>query len=460
MKTSQIMIATAVLLAAVFAGIVLTDEESDAVGVGEITSVSYTDGTRTISELVDEDAISVEIVAPESPLKTENFDHWVSASGTPYYTGSTIAIGTINADDVVNGAFVLTAVYKSTTVDFIVDGKVVEGGAQTPESVTVPEDPVKAGQLFQGWQYSKDGVIYTSETIDTVKNTAKAGETFTAVFKPVVTVTWQYEDGRSISVGDNDPATENVGVIAQPADPTFDNHVFIGWKILGTDSVVIKAGDTTTFDADKVTESVTYVAVFEAEYVTVTFMAGGEVVDTVDVRYGNTVSPIMYPEGYSGWDFDFTQAITEPVTIEAIKSAPIIPDEGYKVSFVKMVDGESIAINTITITEQNPNITVPSDNAITVDGKEFIGWFIGTQQVDPTSYNVSNITGDMTFVAMYRDAPEPVPEKPGFFETSTGKTVAVLIAFVVILLIAAVYLNLWDLRTKLFGWKIERKGKE
>ena len=457
MKSSQIVIVTAILLAAACAGIVLTDEESDAVGVGEITSVSYTDGTRTISELVDEDAISVEIVAPESPLKTENFDHWVSKSGTPYYTGSTISIGIINADDVVNGAFILTAVYKSTTVDFIVDGKVVKGGIQTPGSVTVPEDPVKADHLFQGWQYSKDGVIYTSETIDTVKDKAVGGDTFTAVFKPVVTVTWQYEDGRSVSIGDNDPATENIGAIAQPADPTFDNHIFIGWKALGTDSIAIKAGDTTTFDADKVAESVIYVAVFEAEYVTVTFMAGGEVVDTVDVRYGSTVSPIMLPEDYSGWDFDFTQAIKEPVIIEAIESAPVIPDDGYEVSFVKMVDGESIAINTITITEQNPNITVPSDNAIAVDGKEFIGWFIGTQQVDPTSYNVSNITGDMTFVAMYRDAPEPVPEEPAFYETTTGQAAIVLIVFVIVLFIAAVYMNIGGLREKFFGWKITRK---
>lgn len=452
MKSSQIVIVTAMLLAAACAGIILVDEESDAVAVGTITSVSYTDGdgnTRTTA--IENDVTTLTILTPEAAgIPSEGFLYWTTESGVVYNPDSTIAVAGIADGDVNEGVFTLTAEYEepSTTVDFIGNDEELIGAGQTPGSVTVPEAPAVAGMHFIGWLYSGDGKIYqvydgeapegVKDDIADVKDTAKAGETFTAQYIPVYTVSWVV-DGATIATGDT--VTTN-----QPVDPSKEHYTFIEWK---------DANGVAYSEDYEFTGATTFTAVFEANLITVTFVAGEQTVGTVEVRYGNTVNALALPEGYSAWAvdaegtaaFDFSKAITEEITIYAV-AAPI--DETIYATF----NIEGTIYGPYKVTDR---FSIPQTDR---EGYDFLGWTIqGGDGTLLTSAQVQNYqyTEDVTFIANYVAVEPPAPEEPGFFETTTGQAAIVLVVFVIVLFVAAVYMNIGGLREKLFGWKITRK---
>lgn len=358
----------AIIVVAALAGINLVGEAEAADGV---SAVSYSDGAYTTSQVLDGDATSVVIadISDYASMTEEGFLYWQSASGTPYYPGATIAIAAIPAGDVVGGVLALTAVYAPTTVDFVVDGEVVASYA--PGSVEVPEDPVKEGYAFEGWEL--DGVTYTADALADIIGDLEAGDALTAVFAAVHTVSWVV-DGVTIATGDTlDPA--------MPQDPTKDHYTFIGWSV---DGEVIDPSEY-AYEGDTV-----FVAVFEADILTVTFTVDGEVVATVLVSYGECVVMPALPDGYTAWDWDFATAITEDVTVSAI-AAEEAPDTGiYQVQFV--ADGAVIA------TYRSDAITVPADPV--KDGYDFVGWYIGSELIaDPASYAYAQ---DTVLTAGYR----------------------------------------------------------
>lgn len=482
-KPAYMIAIAAVLLAASFAGVVLIDDEADATGDVPITSVTFevydADGDKLGSVMRPVSGEEYTIPTPEDVGLGDvavGFEYWTDDSKSlRYYPDSIFVLK--GASDSITLRYDIEAV---STINFVVDGKVVD--TMTPEeavkgtlaesAIYVPES--KDGYMFVGWQlndtsktvYADAKAIVEAVNAEESALVLKAEDVFTAVYEKIITLTWQYEDGKSIDTFTN----KDGGVLGQPADPTFDNHVFVGWKPLGGDSITIKAGEK--LDLTKVEESVTYIACFEPVKIAVTFTYG-ETSATVYYSYGALIEyPV--PEGYECWGtivketaedgtvtekfvpYDMTQPVSKEMTLVAQESepTPVIPDEGYDVEFVKMIDGETIAINTITITEQNPTVTIPTGDAIAVDGKEFIGWFVGTQQVNPATYE---ITEDVTFVAMYRDAPEPVPEEPAFYETNVGMIAIFLVIVVIAAFIYAYMTNAYGLKDKL-SFKIVRNG--
>ena len=371
MKSSQIMIAiAAMLMAASFAGIVAIDDEADAVDAEDITAVAYSDGvnsrvvavtgaTITLMDAFGDDAAFGAVTEGSKTLK-----YWVSNSGISYPAGTEIQITNINASDVVDGRFVLTAVYNATTVDFIVDGKVMENGDITPveDKVTAPADPKKEGYTFLGWKWSAAPAenidkIYTKAEVDELD--VDAGQTFTAVFQEIFDIYWVV-DGNIIAHGttaiieDTDGDVMNLG---KPIDPVKKNHAFIGW--FDTDNVKYTVDDPDTKDVDesyKFTKDTTFTAKFEADLVTVIFMVGDDKFDSIEVRYGGTASKVALPEGYAYWavqtkapvyaedgvtvvtpaeyaEYDFSKAVTSALTLYAIAAEAPEPDESIYATF-------------------------------------------------------------------------------------------------------------------------------
>lgn len=92
-----------------------------------------------------------------------------------------------------------------------------------------------------------------------------------------------------------------------PEAPAKEGMTFKGWNINGVDVIEIP---TVTADA-------TYVAVYEVNMYTVTFMDGDRVVYTFEIEHGKTITLGDVPAGFD-WDFDFTAPITGDVTINPV----------------------------------------------------------------------------------------------------------------------------------------------
>ena len=481
MKSSMIMTVAAMLFVAVFAGVVIADDADAATA----TTVQFKDGTGNVHVgEVSEDGFILIPTPADVDFAMERFEYWYidnSGSEIVYKPGQSIKLSSLNnyADE--DGIVVFNAKYtKPTSIDFIVDDEstpVTPSGESGSETIDLSgiKEPSKDGFNFIGWKYNNTDSIYQIDDIITNLNTdpvegkvvPKVGDTFTAEFQPVITVSWQYDDGRSIAVGDNDDTTANIGTIAMPADPYNPNHTFVGWKILNGDgTIVIEAGaDESTVEKylESLTESITFVAYFEPNTLTLPLVVDGDAYGTAKVAYGDILIEPTLPAGYGAWgvevtaedgtitvkEFDFSKPVTEVVTLVAIPVEDV-PDESIYATF----NIEGTIYGPYKVSDR---FSIPQTDR---EGYDFLGWTVqGGDGTLLTSAQVQNYqyTEDVTFIANYVAVEPPAPEEPGFFETTTGQAAIVLIVFVIVLFVAAAYMNIGGLREKLFGWKITRK---
>lgn len=167
------------------------------------------------------------------------------------------------------------------------------------------------GKKFVGWTDGKD--TYPVGTVFVLSEDKKMD--LTAVFEDIPAVMITFRDGTSTL------KVVNVTELSESTIPTVSKvgYNFDGW--FHDDAKV----DPLTY---AFTESVTLEAKWTAINCYVTFVAGADYFKTVPVLYGSTVQAPVVPSGYTGWDFDFAQAITEDVTIEAI-AAPAPEPSGF-----------------------------------------------------------------------------------------------------------------------------------
>ena len=481
MKSSMIMTVAAMLFVAVFAGIVIADDADAATA----TTVQFKDGTGNVHVgEVSEDGFILIPTPADVDFATERFEYWYidnSGSEIVYKPGQSIKLSSLNDYADKNEIVVFNAKYtKPTSIDFIVDDKstpVTPSGEPGSEIIDLSgiKEPSKDGFNFIGWKYNNTDSIYQIDDIITNLNTEpvegkvvpKVGDTFTAEFQPVITVSWQYDDGRSIAIGDNDDTTTDVGAIAMPADPYNPNHTFVGWKVLNGDgTIVIKAdADESTVEKylESLTESMTFVAYFEPNTLTLPLVVDGEAYGTAKVAYGDILIEPTLPAGYGAWgvettaedgtvtvkEFDFSKPVTEVVTLVAIPVEDV-PDESIYATF----NIEGTIYGPYKVSDR---FSIPQTDR---EGYNFLGWTVqGGDGTLLTSAQVQNYqyTEDVTFIANYVAVEPPAPEEPAFYETTTGQAAIVLVVFVIVLFVAAVYMNIGGLREKLFGWKITRK---
>lgn len=167
------------------------------------------------------------------------------------------------------------------------------------------------GKKFVGWTDGKD--TYPVGTVFVLSEDKKMN--LTAVFEDIPAVMITFKDGTSTL------KVVNVTELSESTIPTVSKvgYNFDGWFHDGAKV------DPLTY---AFTESVTLEAKWTAINCYVTFVAGADYSKTVPVLYGSTVQAPVVPSGYTGWDFDFAQAITEDVTIEAI-AAPAPEPSGF-----------------------------------------------------------------------------------------------------------------------------------
>lgn len=167
------------------------------------------------------------------------------------------------------------------------------------------------GKKFVGWTDGKD--TYPVGTVFVLSEDKMMN--LTAVFEDIPAVMITFKDGTSTL------KVVNVTELSESTIPTVSKvgYNFDGWFHDGAKV------DPLTY---AFTESVTLEAKWTAINCYVTFVAGADYSKTVPVLYGSTVQAPVVPSGYTGWDFDFAQAITEDVTIEAI-AAPAPEPSGF-----------------------------------------------------------------------------------------------------------------------------------
>ena len=471
MKPTYTIAIAAIFMVAAFAGIAMVDDEADAVDAEAITSVAYSDGVN--SRVVAVSGESIDIMSVTEAFGddiTKTLKYWVSTSGITYSADDTVLVANINAADVIDGRFVLTAVYNATTVDFIVDGKVVKEDtpAGEPLKVTeVPEIADKDGFTFAGWDWSGDDSdkVYTSAEV--AELTVAVGQTFTAKFQEVYDVYWV------VNGIITDSCDTKEGVVA-PADPIQENYTFVGWY--DANGVKYTVDDPKTENVDegyKVTANTTFTAKFEPVNLNVTLITGDKSVTQI-AAYGEVYAKPALDAGYAYWatkvveqvtgedgtvtenvkyvEFDFSKPLKENVTLYAI-AAEEVPDTNLYVTF----NIEGVTYGPYVVSER---FSIPQTDR---EGYNFLGWTVeGGDGTKLTSAQVQNYeyTEDVTFVAVYEVAEPPAPEEPAFYETSMGQIAIVIVIFAILAFGYGVYSNAFGLKDKLFGYTIQKKEKK
>ena len=95
--------------------------------------------------------------------------------------------------------------------------------------------------------------------------------------------------------------------VVAPDAPVKEGYTFLGWSTDGKNVVEIPM----------VSADATYIAVYEINKYTVTFMDGDRTVYTFTIEHGKTITLGDVPAGFD-WDFDFTAPITGDVTINPV----------------------------------------------------------------------------------------------------------------------------------------------
>ena len=456
MKSSMIMTVAAVLFVAAFAGIVVTDDV-DAESV-DLTYSYVNDGGQTVSysESVDDSA----------PVTLKEFSEVFPGVDDTYFIGWSINSSTMVAGQpaTIDGPTTAVAVFqtytltfeKSETPDITLAGdynvsKTPGSIVKLPELTSEDSEAITDGYQFIGWTIN--GVLYAPGDEYTLSANATAVAT--------------YNDGFIVTLIDGSASYKVTilnGEVTDGTIPTIsrEGYVFDGW--FDSEGIMAISADKIVSETYNFTDDVELQAEYTAITLPVEYVVNGEVVHNTVVEYGKTAVDKALPDGYGAWGvevtaedgttsivaYDFSTVVTSALKLVAIASE--VPEPVLEVTF--NIEGQYY---TYEITDR---FTIPNTDR---EGYEFTGWIVqggdGTRLSNADVY-AYEYTSDVTFVATYQAVEPPAPEEPGFFETTQGKTVAVIVVFVIVLFIAAVYLNLWGLRSKLFGWKIERKGKE
>lgn len=477
---NKTILAAVVLMAAAFAGVMIVGDDTDA-AAQDITTVVYKVGDYSFEyPLTDVETFTVKDISDFDITYAGTFVNW-KVDSVIYIPGQTISKTGLTAEA---GKYTLVA-NLDKTVNFIdSEGKKIAISWTAPDaaqqdwpSTTQDDDSVyakayaaqtKAGFTFKGWECndkvytivrSGDASPYTY-TLKTVAETSEAvaklnaGMTFNAVFQKNYGVAW-IVDGIQIAKGD--VVTYNI-----PTAPEKANYNFIGWAIGDKTIIVYNAGLVSATDngyridgktiADSkyfegVAADIEFKAVFEPVQLTVTFEVG-EFKSTQTVLYGEKAMKPELPAGYIAWmfgeeEFDFSTPITENITIVALEGEPATI---YAVTFE--IDGQT----PVKLDSENYKKSIP-DTAR--EGYAFQGWVVKgeSKYVDPMTYE---ITGDITFVAVYKEVAPPAPAEPKFYETPMGQCAIIIAVFIVGLFFFGVFTG----RIELPKFKVSRVGKD
>lgn len=277
---------------------------------------TFSNGKNTISQTVEEGDMPKE---PETPTR-EGYQF----------------IGWDSNISLVTGNKTYKAVWEKEKevyeITFDANGGVFENGEESTvvkttegELPTVPDDPTKEGNVFQGW--------------DKEISSATGNTTYQAVWKELFDITFDANEGKF----ENGKQKETIEVLDgelpnTPSDPTREGYRFTGWE-----PTITTASKDQTYQAtwEKVK---TYAITFDADGGT--FENGKDQI-TIYVEE-NTLPSITNPikDGYlfQGWDKELTSA-TEDTTYQAVWKEWSIEDleessANFYLEYLKEEDGK------------------------------------------------------------------------------------------------------------------------
>ena len=364
-----------------------------------------------------------EVTATATPAKGYEFVNWtkgddVVSTDNPY-TFTAVA------------DLALVANFKAIKYDvtFDVDGVKTTESLDYGTVITKPEDPVKEGYTFAGWDpefvegatVPVGGITYTatwtvnSHTITFNTNGVYEIEPMTldygtAIVLPdaptregyefagwaeevpetmpdrdlVLSATWnvlQYTvkfvvDGVAVYEESLDYGT----VVTKPADPVKEGYTFAGWDPEFVEGTTVPVG------------GLTYNATWNVNYYTLTFKWNDVVYSTASVAYGSAITAPETPEreGYefTGWTPEVPEVMpAEDLTFEATWNV-----QQYTVKFV--VDGVAVYEESL---DYGTVVTKPADPV--KEGYTFAGW--DPEFVEGTTVPVGGLTYNATWNVNY-----------------------------------------------------------
>lgn len=272
-----------------------------------------------------------------------------------------VTIYAVSGDIKSNGC-IITVLPKVYTVTWNIDGTTTTNEYEPGDSIQKPVNPVKDGFEFKGW------------TPDIPESMPAEDITFTAVFESVqpdvFTLTYDANGGNNPPVSQTGNGNVNISSIV----PTREGYNFLGWSESSEDTTAqYLSGQTYNLTKNTVLHAVwkkTEIPV-EPETYTVTFVADGVVVKTVEYTVGDTsVAEPAVPvkDGYTGEWSEYTLAASD-ITVNAIytKIDTPTPADEYKLptSFKEQIAAYNTIV-TVSVTLKN----VPSDAKVYIDEKE------------------------------------------------------------------------------------------
>ncbi len=225
------------------------------------------------------------------------------------------------------------------------------------EEIALPEEPVREGYVFAGWEPS-------------VSIMDQEGKSFKAAWAPDEFTATYYVDGAEYEAYDILFGDE----MEAPADPYKEGHEFLGWADAeGSTTVVV-------LPATMPAEDVAYYAVFETLEYTIKFAdTGDSTIADITLPYGTEIPAVEDPvkEGYTFKGWAETLNANETAKVELPATMPVTPDEGktyyaiwvineYTVTWI--VDGNE----TVDTYDYMETIVKPIDPVKT--GYKFEGW--------------------------------------------------------------------------------------
>ena len=434
------MLAAAIMLVAAFAGVAVFDGE-DVDAEGTMASIQYKVGDTVVLIEPDVTKGAIYTVKGAELVPASNIESGKVFLGWAYDTDKTAKAGEpIIADDFVFTAKFGGAEYNVTLVDgetILGTGKVAATYDETTGDITFPlmgtvtfkdadGETVEIPEMYKVIaDESKQFMGLSMKDTDPIKSDCVVSMTYRDIFD----VTWNVE-GTEINSGntalseetiDGNPVLGMYDLGMPTKNPSKDNYEFAGWAINGT--VVDPLKYEYVADVD-------FVAQFSAEALSVTMKVGETVFNTQTVLYGQKAIEPMKLEGYDGWTldatadpvvaFDFNTVITENITLFAIAEKVVVSEE----ITVTYIFGDNQTAQH-TIVAGNTDV-FPTD--VAKEGYNFLGWFIGVEQVKDPAKQVFD--KDTIVIAQYVLADPPVEPEPKFHETTTGKCVIILAFFV------------------------------
>lgn len=363
---------------------VVFDSNGGTGRMGSIFNIKY-DETRTL---------------PKSTFTREGYQFtgwrlWNSLSGDFYEDEAEIK--NLTAQDDVQARLYAQWEAEVHTITFDQPGY-VPITAKTGESITPPDDPVKTGYRFTGWQ-GDDEKVYQK---DALKRMPGKDLNLTALWNPLIcTITYTGMD--DAAADENTPRKHTYGTETVVPNPSKTGYAFAGWRVNGG----TKAVKELTLGATDYTADITLEATWTAGTYSVSFEknaadATGTMADQA-FAYGETkkLSANRFTRtGYQflGWNTD-KNAKTAMYADEAEYTVASAADvklyavwEAIEYTVTYYSDGAVVAAG-----DNPPTYTLGGEEATLVapgkkDGYEFCGWY--TTSSFKAGTEVTKLPGD------------------------------------------------------------------